>query len=222
MILGWVASAILFWRLHNVPGRPKGQGDPHPIRSFWEDGRRMLILLSGMMLFRTSLQVALTTYLPLYMRDILGAEFVEGAFSLTLLEGAGVLGAVAAGSLSDHYSRKNILLFLFAISPLLVFTFTQLPVQWAYWMLPFVGFFTLSTTPVILTVLQTRFPRNRALASGTYMSMGVATRGFTTSALGFVADQYNLSFVFYVCIIVSLLGIIPLLLMPRSEMERTF
>lgn len=221
MFLGWIATAILFWRLHKVPGRPKGQGVPHPIGQFWEDGRRILSLLGAMMLFRTSLQVALTVYLPLYMRDILGAEFVEGAFSLTLLEGAGVLGAIGAGILSDHISRKNILLFLFALSPLLVFIFTQMPVQWAYWMLPLVGFFTLSTTPVILTVLQTRFPRNRALASGTFMSMGVVTRGFTTSALGFVADQFNLSIVFYVCILISIFGILPLLLIPRSEMERS-
>ena len=154
------------------------------------------------------------------MRDILGAEFVEGAFALTLMEGAGVLGAITAGSLCDHFSRKNILLGLFVLSPLLVFLFTQTPVHLVYWMLPVVGFFTLSTTPVILTIMQTRFPRNRALASGTFMSMGVICRGITTWALGLVADQFDLAVVFHVCIVVSILGTVPLLLMPRSEVER--
>jgi len=137
-----------------------------------------------------------------------------------LLEGAGVLGAMAAGSLSDHFSRKNLLLILFVLSPLWVFLFTLAPVQLAYWVLPWVGFFSLSTTPVILTILQTRFPRNRALASGIFMSMGVLSRAVTTWALGFVADQFNLAVVFQICIVVSTLGILPLLLMSRPELER--
>ncbi len=220
MFLGWLASALLFWRLHEVSGRPRNQGTPQTLRLFWQNGKRLLSLMGGMIVFRTFLQVALTAYLPLYMRDVLGAEFVEGAFALTLLEGAGVLGAVAAGSLCDHFSRKNILLILFALSPLLVFLFTQAPVQLAYWMLPLVGFFTLSTTPVILTILQTRFPRNRALASGTFMSMGVISRGVTTWILGLVADQFNLAVVFQVCIMTSVLGILPLWLMPRADLER--
>lgn len=220
MFLGWATSALLFWRLHGVSGRPRGQSAPQPLSLFWRNGRRLLLLLGSMMVFRTFLHVALTTYLPLYMRDVLGAEFVEGAFALTLLEGAGVLGAMVAGSLCDHFSRKNILLFLFVLSPLWVFLFTLAPVQWAYWVLPWVGFFSLSTTPVILTILQTRFPRNRALASGIFMSMGVLSRAVTTWALGLVADQFDLAVVFQICIVASMLGILPLLLMPRPELER--
>ncbi len=220
MFLGWATSALLFWRLHEVSGRPRGQAAPQTLRLFWQNGRRLLLLIGSMMVFRTFLHVALTTYLPLYMRDVLGAEFVEGAFALTLLEGAGVLGAMAAGSLSDHFSRKNLLLILFVLSPLWVFLFTLAPVQLAYWVLPWVGFFSLSTTPVILTILQTRFPRNRALASGIFMSMGVLSRAVTTWALGFVADQFNLAVVFQICIVVSTLGILPLLLMSRPELER--
>ncbi len=220
MFLGWLASAVLFWRLHEVPARPQGQESPQTLRRFWQNGRQLLSLMGSMVLFRTFLQIALTTYLPLYMRDILGAEFVEGAFALTLLEGAGVLGAIVAGSLCDHFSRKGILLGLFVVSPLLVLLFTRVPVQWAYWMLPVVGFFTLSTTPVILTILQTRFPRNRALASGTFMSMGVLSRSVVTWALGFVADQFGLAVVFQICIAASMLGILPLSFMSRSDLER--
>ncbi len=220
MGLGWLASAVLFWRLHRVSGRPGHQGAPVPLHVFWADGKHILSLLGSMIIFRTFLQVALTNYLPLYMRDILGAEFVEGAFSLTLMEGAGVLGAITAGSLCDHYSRKNILLGLFVLSSSLVFLFTQTPIHLVYWVLPVVGFFALSTTPVMLTIVQTRFPRNRALANGTFMSMGVLSRGLTTWLLGLIADQFDLAVVFQVCILVSFLGILPLLLMPRSEVER--
>ncbi len=220
MFLGWIASAVLYWRLRDVPGRPANQGSPQSPQQFWAEGKRLLSLLGAMVAFRTFLQVALTTYLPLYMRDILGAEFVEGAFSLTLLEGAGVLGAILAGSLCDHFSRKFILLILFVISPILVYVFTITPIHLVYWVLPLVGFFTLSTMPVTLTILQTRFPRNRALASGTFMSMGVFSRGATTWVLGLVADQFDLSVVFNVCILVSFLAILPLLLMPHSDVER--
>lgn len=219
MALGWIISGVLYWRLRTVPARPVGQGSPDPLRKFWLDSRHLMTLLLFMMIFRTFIHVALTTYLPLYMRDILGAEFAEGARSLAVLEGAGVLGALLAGTLADHYSRKNMLLGLFVISSLLVALFLVTPVERVYWVLPLVGFFNLSTTPVLLTVLQTRFPGNRALASATFMAMGVFNRGFITWILGVVADRFDLAVVFWVCIAVSMLGIIPLLMMRRADVE---
>lgn len=220
MFLGWIATAILFCRLRSVSGTAAGQGSQPSLRSFWKDSRRLMGQLGVMIFFRTFLQVALTGYLPLYMRDVFGADLTEGAFSLTILEAAGVVGAVTAGSLSDRVSRRVILLILFFLSCASVFLFVSVPASLVYWVLPVVGFFSLATTPVFLTILQTRFPRNRSLATGIFMSMGVVFRGLSTWGLGLLADQTDLGTVFRVCILLSLLGVPALLVMPRDELER--
>lgn len=219
MFLGWGTSLLLYWRLRDVSGRPAQQAAPETLMDFLRGGRRVLGLVNGMVAFRNFLHVVLTTYLPLYMRDVLGAAFVRGALSLTLLEGAGVVGALIVGPLSDYIPRKRILATLFVISPLLVFAFMRAPAQWAYWLLPAVGFFSLSTTPVILTILQTRFPRNRALASGTFMSMGVVSRSVITWLLGLVADRYDLTVVFYLSTAASVLSLPLLLLLSETDTE---
>lgn len=216
MALGWASTALLYWRLHHVPARPVRRDAPETLTHFLRRGARMLVLLCSMVGFRTFIHVALTTYLPLYMRDVLGAAFVRGALSLTILEGAGVVGALLVGPLGDRVSRKHILLVLFTASPIMVFLFMHLPAHLGFWLLPPTGFFVLSTTPVILTILQAHFPRNRALATSTFMSAGVVSRSLITWILGFVADQAGLTAVFHLSIAMSVVSIPLLLMLPSS------
>ena len=59
----------------------------------------------------------MTTYLPIFMQDVKGYEFEVAGLSLTLLEGAGVIGALTVGTASDWLGRRRILMVLFSGSP---------------------------------------------------------------------------------------------------------
>ena len=66
--VGWAVSAILFWRLHNIQAKPRA-----PESGNWAQLRprmmRIFPLLGWLVLGRVSMQAAMTTYLPLFMKD---------------------------------------------------------------------------------------------------------------------------------------------------------
>ncbi len=219
-VVGWLTTAVLYWRLHMVGAKSQQRATPHSLRVFVAQAAPMMALLTLMVVGRTFLQTAFTTYLPLYMRDVRGlTTFTEGAVTLSILEGAGVLGALLAGYLADHVPRRAILLTAFCCSTPLAWFFTQIPTEYIYWILPAVGFFSLSTTPVIFTIVLTRFPRNRALASASFMSMGVGSRALANWVMGLVADAHGLEAVYTVCVAIAAIAIIPLLFMRREDLE---
>ena len=69
------------------------------------------------------------------------------------------------------------------------------------------------------TIVLTRFPRNRALASASFMSMGVGSRALANWAMGLVADTHGLEAVYTLCVAIAALAIIPLLFMRREDLE---
>ena len=218
---GWLATAVLYWRLHMVGAKSQQRATPHSLKVFVAQAAPMMVLLTLMVVGRTFLQTAFTTYLPLYMRDVRGmTTFTEGAVTLSILEGAGVIGALLAGYLADHVPRRTILLTAFCCSTPLAWAFTRIATEFIYWILPAVGFFSLSTTPVIFTIVLTRFPRNRALASAAFMSMGVGSRALANWIMGMVADAYGLNAVYTMCVFVAAFAIIPLLFMRREDLEQ--
>ena len=116
-IVGWLTTAALYWRLHMVGAKSQQRATPHSLQVFVAQAAPMMALLTLMVVGRTFLQTAFTTYLPLYMRDVRGlTTFTEGAVTLSILEGAGVLGALLAGYLADHVPRRALLLTAFCFA----------------------------------------------------------------------------------------------------------
>ena len=172
-VVGWVTTATLYWRLHMVGAKSETRATPHSVKEFVAQAGPMMGLLALLVVSRTFLQTAFTIYLPLYIRDVRGlVTFAEGAITLSILEGAGVLGALLAGYLADHFPRRTILLVAFCVSTPLAFIFTRISTEYIYWLLPAVGFFSLSTTPVIFTIVLTRFPPKPSLGKRCFHDHG--------------------------------------------------
>ncbi len=67
---------------------------------------------------------ALTTYLPIFMRDMSCSRACgRAAAALTILEAAGVAGALLTGTLSDRWGRRRTLLSLPCAAPVLMLFF---------------------------------------------------------------------------------------------------
>jgi MFS family permease len=93
MILGWGASLLLFWRLHEISGRTEKRGD---WRALTKMIRSFFLPLLFIVLARIFLQVCLGTYLPTLM-TMEGSTLWIAGVSLAILEAAGVVGALTSG-----------------------------------------------------------------------------------------------------------------------------
>jgi FSR family fosmidomycin resistance protein-like MFS transporter len=74
----------------------------------------------------------------------------------------------------------------------------------------------LSTTPVMLAMVQEQFPKNRAVANGIFMSIVFVLRPLGTLAIGTLGDRYGLQTAFLWGALISFLSLPVVLLIPTQ------
>jgi FSR family fosmidomycin resistance protein-like MFS transporter len=214
-IIGWLVSGVLFLRLRRVSARPQSQRYTK-LRTIWPRVRRVFPAILWLTLARVFISVSLTTYLPIFMSDVKQTTLWLAAASLTILEGAGVVGALIAGTASDKLGRSRVLMVLLGVSPFLLFAFLYGPDWLALPLLMGLGLTTISPTPVIMAVVQDQFPDNRALANGIYLAMSFLIRALATWGVGLMADQIGLTNAYLFSGLVALLGLPAAMRLPPS------
>ena len=166
-----------------------------------------MIPLSGIVFVRAFMMASLTAFLPTFLTEEGASLWLSGA-SLSVLEGAGIGGALIGGWVSDRWGRKQILGFSMIATPLLLFVFLETQ-GWALFpILIILGFVALSTGPVVMAMVQESCPENRAFANGLYMGAGFVLRGVAMLLLGIMADAYGLRRAFQISAILMLLGVV--------------
>ena len=212
MVGGWLASLLLFVRLRDVPARTPGEGQGLPWRKALRGMGPFLLPLVGVVLVRAFVITALTTYLPTFLTEE-GAQLWLAGVALSVLEAAGVAGALLGGTLSDRMGRRRIILLSLVVTPLLMFAFLaalvwlQAGALVLFPILVLLGFSALSVTPVIMALVQESFPENRALANGVYMTIGFLTRTGAVLVLGSLGDLGGMRLAFAVSAVIPLLGL---------------
>ncbi len=204
--VGWGASAILYLRLRHIPARSQKK-EGATLREMWPHARRIYPVLIWLMGSRVMMAVALTTYLPIYVSDQLAGSLWLAAASLTILEGAGVAGALLAGSYSDRLGRAWTLLIVFILAPLFMLAFLFAGEKLALPLLIALGLTMLAPQPVMLAIVQDEFPENRALANGIYLALSFSVRSLGILAVGFLADQFGLFNAFLAAALATFLGL---------------
>jgi FSR family fosmidomycin resistance protein-like MFS transporter len=164
------------------------------------------------------LAVSMTTYLPTFMK-MEGASLKMAGISLTILEGAGVIGALLSGTISDRVGRKPTLLFVSIVPALLTIIFLQTQGWMLIPILIGMGFVSLSAGPVLLALVQDHVPNNRATGNGLYISMSFLIRSIVAPLVGLVGDTLGLRTAFLGSALVSFLTIPALLMLPKGGAE---
>jgi FSR family fosmidomycin resistance protein-like MFS transporter len=161
---------------------------------------------------------SLTTYLPTYM-DSQGASLAIAGGALSILEFAGVIGAITSGTISDRFGRKLVMMISILSSAFMMFIFLNTSGWLLVPVLIFLGFTTLSTVPVMLAMVQDHLPDNRAFGNSILMFITFLARPISILAIGMIGDQYGLRIAFTTGAIVSLLAIPAILILPKDPIE---
>ncbi len=212
---GVLISIFLYFRLSNLTTLPRNNGHQIP----WKDGLKMMkkvmIPVGILILFRSMMVATMSTFLPTYLTSEGSSLWIAGA-SLTILETAGVVGAFLAGSLSDRFGRRKMLVISFIFTPIfiLLFMFSKGFVQIP--LLIFMGFFGISITPVIMAIVLENFPDNRSFANGVYMAFNFVLMAFSTLLVGQIADLINLRITFFISAALIILGLPIIRFLPKS------
>jgi FSR family fosmidomycin resistance protein-like MFS transporter len=216
MVGGWLATALLYVRLRDVPGRPPNTQDGLPWRQALRIMGPFLVPLVSIIVARSFMSAALTTYLPVFLTEE-GAALSYASLSLSILEAAGVVGALLGGSLSDRLGRRMVLLLSLVTTPLLMFVFLAVKGWVQFPILLLLGFSSLSITPVIMALVQESYPQNRALANGVYMALSFVIRSGVVVVVGAMADLWGMRLAFVISAVTPFMGLPFLPLFPSRR-----
>jgi len=191
-IAGIATSAVLHLRLKDVSLRSRGDGEQIHWRAAVKAMRGMMLILAGLIVVRSMMMMAVTIFLPIFLTNEGTSIWLAGA-ALSIVEAAGIAGALAGGWVSDHIGRRAVLVFGHIAAPTALLLFLAADGWARIAMLPVIGFTLLAVPPVLMALVQERFPETRALANGVYLSLNFAIRSLAAISFGAVGDAFGLS-----------------------------
>lgn len=212
VVVGWASTAILFWRLRAIPIKGRTNGS---LQIILPKLRTFFLPLFIITFFRMFMVVCMTSYLPTFMKQNGASLFLAGG-SLSILELAGIAGALFGGTLSDKLGRKPLLLGITVLSPLLMIAFLKISGWLLVPILLLYGFVSISAGPVLLALIQDNFPENRAVSNGLYISMVFLVNSIVVILVGMAGDAVGLYTAFWLSSIISLFGLIGIFTLPAE------
>lgn len=216
IVLGVLGSLALQHRMASYAGEGSAPPRAATITTIPPHLARVFVPLLVIVAFRACAQVAITTYLPIYMRES-GADLWLAGAALSVLEAAGVVGALVGGTLSDRLGRRVILAVSFAGTPVLVLAFMAASGWVQFPLLIVLGLVSLCTVPVLMALVQERFPEHRALANGLYMSLSFVIRSVAVLVVGLLADHLGLRPAFAISALLTLAALPAVWFLPKGQ-----
>lgn len=190
MLFGLLSSLLLYLRIEDVQIASKGKTRASMFAP-WREMKQVLIPLFGILAAKAFMHSALAVFLSVYLTRETGNLWIGGS-GLALYEGFGIAGVLSAGSLSDRFGRKKVLLLAVVCAPLATALFILSSGIISAVMLMLIGFSLLSSQPVMLAVIQEQARENPAAANGLFMMVSFAATSGSVVVVGFIADVVGL------------------------------
>ncbi len=215
MVFGLASSGWLFVKFKDVPIRAGGQGAVS-LKATWAQISGIMLPLMAILFARGFMHASIVTFLPTYITQQTGGLWLAG-ISLTLVEGAGVAGLLLTGPLSDRLGRRNILLVTLASAPVFLLGFIWLGGWLRFAALILTGLTLLSSTPVMLAMVQEHSTVSPAAANGIFMMAMFTSRSTVVVVVGAIADVIGLHNTYILSALLGFVGIPFIVMLPRHK-----
>lgn len=215
MIGGWLASAILFLRLRHLPPPPSMIGEERSWRTALHALKPLLVPLVGLIVMRALMVAATFIFLPTFLAER-GANFSLAGVSVSIAAGAGIIGSLLGGSMSDRWGRRRVLFISTLLAPILMFILLQVS-GWALFpVLIGIGIVMPPAQVIMMAIVQENCPENRALANSLYLSLAFISESTGAVVLGALGDLFGLHLAYAASAVIVLLSLPLVLLLPQE------
>ncbi len=188
------------------------------LKQAWHENRHLLKPLSGILVTRGFMHAAMAMFLPVYITRT-GGTLMDGGIALAVVEGAGVAGIFVAGPFSDRWGRKQTLAVSLVLAPFAMMGFILTDGMLRFPFMLVTGFFLLSTTPVMLAMIQHHAKHYPSVANGLYMMLSFIARSAVLVIVGLLSDTLGLEVTYQACAAAGVLSLYFLAKLPNTRDE---
>lgn len=214
MVFGILASVWLFFRFRHIPQTVQ-TAKRESLGIVWKQIRYFMAPLIAILCARGFMHASMTAFLPTFLEQETGNLWLAG-IGLTIFEGTGVVGALTTGVLSDRFGRRRLLLISLVVAPIGLFLFAITSGGFRFAMLAVTGFTVLSTTPVMLAMVQEKSRNNPAAANGLFMMSSFLARSAIVVVVGWFGDMVGLKTTYIISAAMGLFAIPFILKLPEK------
>ena len=177
-------------------------------------GMSLLVLVISI---RSWTQLGFTTYMPFYYLEVLKGDPRMVGTLLAVFLGAGAVGSLIAGPISDRSGHRRYMVSVFFLAAPLAVAFLLVSGVWTFVFLAALGLVLVSTFTVSVVLGQAYMPRNLGMASGLIVGFAIGAGGVGATALGWVADHWGLSSALWISALMPILGCAVSLTLPEPR-----
>lgn len=195
---GILASVILYFRLRriSISENMKSNSSMEYLKVF----RKFLPLVSTIALilfFRAAMKSALTFYLPVFIESH-GASRVYAGISLSVLQAAGVVGTMLAGTVSDKIGRRSMMIIATSAAPIVFFGFLYTTGFWQMVFLVLCGLFLFATGPLFLAIVNEYKTEHHNFVNSVYMTSSFLIGAVMVMLVGMLGDLVSLDTTYHI------------------------
>lgn len=183
-----------------------------------------IVMLILVMSLRAMSQSSMSSFTPQFFTDIAEFSKTEASLLATIMLSVLALGTLTGGMLADRVGGVKVIAGSMALStPLMVLMFVW--GDWrAFWLAPFVGFFTGAAWPPMLVMAQMLFSKNMGVGSGVALGFVFAMGGIGLQITGWLAepDRLGLTITMLILSLLPLLTVVLVFFLPiikRGELQ---
>jgi len=216
--LGLAASTILYFRLRNI----KIADDIESIKSDRKNllpalkkYRPFFLVLVGFTLFTATMKSGLTAFLPTFYYSERGETLWFANSALAGFQFSGALGTILSGIVSDKIGRRNTLLVISSMSPIMMFFFISTSGWLSFVFLVLLGFFIFAPGPVLIALVQDRAKDYPVFMNSIYMTLSFFSSATAVFIAGLMGDWVGLEMTYLISSFLAL-GAVPFVLMLKK------
>nr|WP_314835597.1 MFS transporter [uncultured Flavobacterium sp.] len=164
----------------------------------------LLVLIFSKFFYMASM----SSYFTFYLIEKFHLSVQDAQFHLVLFLAACAVGTLIGGPLGDKFGRKYVIWFsvLGAAPFTLLLPFVDL--FWTGILSVVIGVIISSAFPAILVYAQELLPKKLGMVSGLFYGFAFGMGGLGSALLGNLADHTSITYVYYLCAYLPLIGII--------------
>lgn len=210
-----VTAALIFFKFRDKGGNgtqnKKAKKGEAPFGKVLMQYKWFFLCCFLLSLARAFVASVLNSFLPTYLTERGYSLWFAGA-SLAACQFAAVAGTFLSGIIADRLGKLNTLICIMVMTPVLMFAFVFLSLMPGQTVIMevfvvLVGFFSFSSAPVIMALMQDQGAENPTTTSSIYSTFDFITIAISLTITGFLSDLFTMACAFKICAAFSCMAV---------------